>query len=154
MKINLGCGADIRHNYMNIDRIPITNLPNSIFQQGDISNLDWFCQNESIEEILALKVLQCFNINNLSDIINAWKCKLSQDGVLKISIIDALSVCTDFARTTLDIHHFNQIIFNNDGTNLCCIDSHYLQQILKENNFKILTSKFAGPEFYVEAQKC
>ena len=51
MKLNLGCGQDIRHNYINVDREAVPNLPDTLFRQGDIRDLDWLCGDEYVEEI-------------------------------------------------------------------------------------------------------
>ena len=77
MKLNLGCGEDIREGYCNID---IRNLPSVM--RADVCALPF--RDESVDEILALDVYEHISYLKSQDLLDHWVSKLKSGGVLVI----------------------------------------------------------------------
>lgn len=80
MRLNLGCGADRRQGYLNVDvRDDVADLA------ADITNLD-FADDGSAEEILALDVLEHFPASRTADILAEWRRVLDYNGTLIVRV--------------------------------------------------------------------
>jgi hypothetical protein len=61
MKLNLGCGTDLRQDYLNVDFMGPKYIPFDMgFQLTDLSQLPWPWEDDSIEGILMLDFLEHF----------------------------------------------------------------------------------------------
>jgi len=71
MKLNLGCGPDIKEDYINIDTCPIDER---VVKQ-DIRNLDF--PPESVDEIYAKDIIEHMSIEEFENAIQNWSkiCK-------------------------------------------------------------------------------
>ena len=87
MKINLGCGDDIKEGYMNIDVLPESdkfNLDeNTTYSQADVTNLLWLPVND-VEEIFARDVIEHIPIPRLRNALKTWHMVLRPGGKLII----------------------------------------------------------------------
>jgi predicted SAM-dependent methyltransferase len=155
MKLNLGCGTDIRIGYINIDRLPLGKPP--MFKQGDFSNLDWLTQDESVEEIIAIDCLEYLSIHNVKPAIMNWAQKLCQNGIIKILIPDCHVMAIMFGNGQYGLEDFLRIMFGQQQDNdnrMSAIDALTLCSYLTEAGLKISTKRYEGIAFYVEAVKC
>ena len=84
LKLNLGCGEDIREGYHNID---IRNLPNVIV--ADVNDLPY--ENNSIDEILASDIYEHISHRKSLELLQHWSDLLKPGGVLIIR-----SPCLDY----------------------------------------------------------
>lgn len=85
MKLNLGCGRDIRQGYVNIDLHPGLGVD----EVADLSKFPWFWNDESVDEILMLDFLEHFPYNQTDKILSeAWRI-LKMGGELTIQVPDA-----------------------------------------------------------------
>jgi len=156
MRLNLGCGNDIRSGYVNVDLLPAgQNAPHN-YKQGDMRTLDWLTENDTVEEIVALDCLEYVENNVTDDMLVNWVTKLQKNGTLKILIPDCYSVAKAFAQGQLNINEYSQIIF---GTNISTdkrvsvLDSQTLINVLQKLGLTIKLKRYDGIAFYVEACK-
>ncbi len=89
MKINLGCGLDIRDGYLNVDFRP---LHKSIFV-ADLSVFPWQFEDNSATEILMLDFLEHFPYATTYRILMECYRVLAFDGEVVIQVPDALHTC-------------------------------------------------------------
>lgn len=157
MRLNLGCGTDIRAGHLNIDRLSPNQAPPDIYQQGDISSLDWLTENNMVEEILAIDCLDYLPINVIKQTLINWAQKLTINGVLKIKVSDCHLTAKAFFQGQLNLQEYLQIIFgtqNNNDNRLSAIDTVTLLNILQEIGLTISLKRYEGVAIYVEAIKC
>jgi len=156
MRLNLGCGHDIRSGYINVDLLPGgQNAPDN-YRQGDIKTLDWLVENGVVEEIVALDCLEYVESNMLTEMLTNWVTKLCNGGTMKVLIPDCYSVAKAFAQGQLSLDEYSQITF---GTNISTdqrvsvLDSQTLINILQKLGLTIKLKRYDGIAFYVEARK-
>ena len=80
IKFNLGCGKDIKKEYINVDLFSI----DPRVKKHNVENLDDIAINESVDEILALDVLEHISYNKTIDVLKNWYSKLRFGGKLII----------------------------------------------------------------------
>lgn len=156
MKLNLGCGADIRSGYINIDIIPQNNMSQDRYRQGDIGSLDWLTEDKTVDEIIALDCLEYLPTNIVKQALTNWAQKLSTGGTLKILVPDCHAVAKAFVQGQFNLQEYSQIIFGTQEGNdnrLTVIDTVTLLSILKEIGLTISLKRYEGIAIYVEATK-
>jgi predicted SAM-dependent methyltransferase len=89
MKLNLGCGSDLRPGYLNVDFLGPKYIPFDMgFQLTDLSKLPWPWEDESIEEILMLDFLEHFPYAQTEKILQeVWRI-LIPGGKVDIQVPD------------------------------------------------------------------
>lgn len=84
LKLNLGCGKDIREGYVNVD---IHNNDPSIVYE-DLSHLPWKWGDESVDEILMLDFLEHFPYSKTVSILEEVHRILKMGGFVDIQVPD------------------------------------------------------------------
>jgi predicted SAM-dependent methyltransferase len=156
MKINLGCGNDIRSGYINIDRLPPNQMPPDVYRQGDIQSLDWLTEDGCVEEILAMDCLEYLPINVVHSAIANWANKLVSGGVLKILVPDCHAVAKAFSSGQLNLSEYLTLMFgtqNDNDKRLSAIDVTTLFETLRNLGLSISLKRYEGVAVYVEATK-
>ncbi len=155
MKLNLKCGNTIRSGYLNIDLIPNTNLSTEIYRQGSIECLDWICEDNTVEEILATDALYYILYSDLSATIQNWSQKLLNNGTLKIAVIDLYTISKMYVQNQLSINEYLSNIFGSKdiGIRMAAIEADMLISILNNCGLIVTVKKYNGAYFYVEAIK-
>ena len=156
MKLNLGCGADIRSGCINVDRLPPNQISPDIYKQGDIQSLDWLTENDTVEEIVALDCLEYLPVDTIKETLINWAQKLIAGGILKILVPDCYAVTQAFSQGQLSLAEYSQITFgtqNNNDNRLSAIDTTTLLSMLRELGLTILLKRYEGIAIYVEAKK-
>lgn len=156
MKINLGCGNDIRPGYINIDRTPQGKVSSDIYRQGDISSLDWLTEDDTVNEIIALDCLEYLPTKTLKQALINWTKKLLSGGVLKILIPDCFVIATSFSQGQFNLEEFSKMLLGTQEGNdnrLSVIDQATLISVLQEIGLTISLKRYEGVAFYVEAIK-
>ncbi len=157
MKLNLGCGTDIRSGYINIDRIPQTQVSADIYKQGDICSLDWLTEDNTVNEIVALDCMEYLPTNMIKQALTNWAQKLSADGILKILVPDCHAVAKAFAQGQFSLEEYSRVIFGTQEGNdnrLSTIDTATLLNLLEGIGLTIQLKGYEGVAIYVEAMKC
>ncbi len=156
MKFNLGCGADIRSGYINIDRLPQKQIPQDIYRQGDITSLDWIAEDNTVDEILALDCIEYLPINSIKESITNWVKKLSKGGILKILVPDCHAIAKAFYQGQFSLQEYSKMTFGTQEGNdnrLAIIDAATLLSVLQEVGLTISIKRYEGVAIYVEATK-
>jgi predicted SAM-dependent methyltransferase len=79
MKLNLGCGADRRNGYVNVD------LRSEVADYiADVSDLPF--PDASVDEILASDILEHFPSSRISAIVEGWRRVLVDGGTLTVRV--------------------------------------------------------------------
>lgn len=156
MKLNLGCGNDVRNGHLNIDRFPPGQASPDIYRQGDIGSLDWLVEDGTVDEILAIDCLEYLPTAIIKQALTNWAQKLSSGGILKILVPDCHAIAKSFAQGQFNLQEYSQMIFGTQKGNdsrLAVIDAATLLSILKEIGLTILLKRYEGVAIYVEAIK-
>lgn len=151
MKLNLGCGQDVRSGFVNIDRLP---MKAEHCKQGDIQSLDWLVEDSTVDEILAIDCLEYLAAKDIKLAIENWANKLSTGGVMKILVPDGHLVAKSFYQGQLSLQEYQTIIFGtqeNNDNRLSTIDAATLLGILKDCGLTISLKRYEGIAIYVEA---
>ena len=157
MKLNLGCGNDIRsQGYMNID-IEEKPLPQEMYRMGDVTCLDWICEVAEVEDILAIDILQHIRYNRIPDTIRNWVEKLKIGGTIKISFTDIDSISRDYSLEKVSLEAFNDALYgrqtNDNETHRSTLSCSFLLSLLDELNMKVLRRLYDGHVVHIEAEK-
>lgn len=88
IKLNLGCGDDVREEYLNVD----FRKTDPRVQVQDLSKLPWPWQNGSVEEILMFDFLEHFPYAQTVPILFECYRILTDDGTVVIQVPDAKHV--------------------------------------------------------------
>lgn len=157
MKLNLGCGGDLRPGYINIDLAANPAFPADLFRQGDVSSLDWVCPENGAEEILVLDVLRFLPWTQLDQIIGGWISRLAPGGTLTITTPDLHQVAAMIVNDQVDLATAQRTLFGEQmhAGNSCrsAIDAHALCQGLVGAGLAITAKRYDRGMFYVEAVK-
>jgi len=81
VKINLGCGNDIRSGYINIDRF---NNTGEVDLKSDLGALPFI--DGSVDEIFTSHVFEHIGINDIYSVVEEWKRVLKVNGKLEIRV--------------------------------------------------------------------
>jgi len=157
MKINLGCGDDIRSNgFINIDLQQITD-DSEIFKRGDVTNLDWVCEDDSVEEVVALNILQYLNMKQCSDSLNNWHKKLKKNASIKILLPDFRYINREFNNGQISlgdmlVSTYGMQSHENDYVR-CGLDKKLMLNLLENIGFNVSSIRYEGVSLYIQAEK-
>ncbi len=136
-KLNLGCGLDIRGDYINIDLFS----DNPLVVYGDVRQLE--LQDNTVDEILASDILEHFPHAQTDAILKEWARVLKPDGLLEIRCPSLKLQAKAYIRGDWDADIASYMIFGgqtNPG-NFHCVgfDEISIQKHLEKAGFKIIS---------------
>jgi len=146
IKLNLGCGQDIKDGYINIDTCPFNNK----VVIDDIKNLS-FAPN-SIDEIYAKDILEHLSLSDAIQSIKNWSniCKPGAKLFIQTTCIDTMIEA--YMNNTWTIEVLNYMLFagknwvdgipKTEDFHKSCYSKNFLEQLLLQNQFKILSIEF------------
>ena len=157
MKLNLGCGNDMRVDYINIDLRPNPGLPADQYQQGDMVNLDWLCGDGTVDEILALGVVQCVPTTGVGLCVRNWMVKLKKEGTLKIAVPDIIGIANAYAKGQMALSDFIKLMYGQQEHEhdffRCGIDRSNLRGLIEQHGATITVIRISDGMLYMEAIK-
>lgn len=154
MKLNLNCGEDVRSGYLNID-LSVRDLSPDLYVSGDVIELDWVCDDNTADEIIAINVLETVSFNLIENMLKNWAKKLSPNGVLKLSIIDLYIVCKLFVEVKITLEDLIGHLWGQNGqVKMSAINRGKLCELIEQKiGLKITLQRYDGIAFYLEAMK-
>lgn len=156
MKLNLKCGQNIRHGYINIDRLPPGQMPPEVYRQGDIGSLDWLAEDNTVDEILAMDCIEYLPTNVVQQAIANWAQKLTVGGTLKILMPDCHAIAKSFAQGQFNLQEYSKMTFGTQesgDSRLSMMDTTTLLDVLHKIGLTISLKRYEGVAIYVEATK-
>jgi len=161
MKLNLGCGARLMTNYLNIDyRKPVCGTEGFEFREADCRDLSFLSDN-SIEEIYAEQLIEHIHPMQIAETLYEWCRVLTLNGKLILIYPDFDKVVHVYQehkdlRTTEDwfwFHRLCYMVLNSTVQNLtkadphrCLITEGFLRLHLAHEGFAVLSCKDFGSD--------
>lgn len=146
MKLNLGCGPDIRDDYINIDTCAL----DSRVVIADIRDLPY--DNSSIDEIYARDILEHLSFNDAKIAIQNWSriCRSGGKLFIQTICIDLMIEAYQSKVWTLEVLNYMLFAGKNwvngiskpEDYHKSCYSKHLLEELLTQNNFLIDTITF------------
>ncbi|MFN3531093.1 MAG: glycosyltransferase [Candidatus Brocadia sp.] len=109
IRLNLGCGTDIRQGYVNIDQRRIK----GVNQIADVSNLPY--KSESVVEVLANDVIEHFPREQTEAVLNEWIRVLRPGGILKIQCPDVRTLANGLISNVIPVNEFSRRIYGGQN---------------------------------------
>lgn len=103
IKLNLGCGKDIKIGYHNIDINPVDNR----IVKSDIINLPQY-QNNSVDEVLLNQVLEHLNNRDLRPALKEWHRIIKKGGKIIITVPNIIGTVKSFLENRLNTLGFSK----------------------------------------------
>jgi predicted SAM-dependent methyltransferase len=130
IKLNLGCGSDIKQGFINID---IRELP-GVNLVTNIENLDKYYTPESVDEINAYDVLEHFSFNKTVGVLTNWISKLKVGGKIIVRVPDLTKIFSRFLENQLPFFEAQRLLFGGQDypSNFHCagFSQEYLEGLL------------------------
>ena len=146
MKLNLGCGQDVRTNYVNID---IQGGPGVI--KGDFKVLDSVqeIKGQKFDEIVAIDVLRHIAPAELGTIIPQWASLLEPGGTIYFESLDynLLGVILQYDQTQTE--QICQLIYPSVGIYNLIEFEAFLKRLGLETQMK----GYTNPSFFITVKK-
>lgn len=133
IQFNMGCGNDIRTDYINID---INQSTKADFHL-DITQIHM--QNIA-NRILAFDILEHFQQSQTIPILQQWYILLKQGGILELRVPDLYNICSEFLKGTLPFFIAQWLIYGGQETpgnfHFAGFTAEYLEGLLIGVGFK------------------
>lgn len=146
MKLNLGCGPDIKEGYVNIDTCPL----DSRVIQKDIRNLDF--PSESVDEIYAKDIIEHMSLSDFREAVKNWSKICKSGAKVFIQTICWDSIIKAYYANVWDLETVIYMLFAGknwvDGVerqedfHKSVYSAELINKILNENNFSIERVEF------------
>jgi autotransporter strand-loop-strand O-heptosyltransferase len=153
IKLNLGCGNDIRSGYVNIDRYNNTGL---VDINSDLGALPF--KNNSVSEILTKHVFEHIGLREIYGVVEEWKRVLNPGGKLELYLPN-LEREVNIWLNTPDDKKWNEVhrIFGSQShkgnSHLCGFNPGSLKSFLERFNFVVEKCE-VGNSGYGEEIQC
>ena len=155
LKLNLGCGNDIRDGYVNID---IRNELNNSVLVGDITNLQY--AENSVDEILALDVYEHISHRRSLHVLQHWSDILKPSGklILRSPSLDVIiEKYYNTAKTASQIKRVIEIIFGGqdypENSHFTICHPIIMKEYLTKCGFVDLSFSYINQNIQIECRK-
>ena len=136
MKLNLGCGEDVRNDYINIDIRPLIGVD----VVADVIYLP--VEDGSVDEILASDIYEHITYHKSRELLTHWVGKLKKGGLLVIRTpcLDKIVEFCNRAETLVTIEEIIAAIFGGqdypENTHLTICQTALMKKYLREAGVK------------------
>lgn len=155
IKLNLGCGKDIRDGYTNMDIDPMSDK----VVKHDVEDLSDFADN-TVSEILAFDIIEHVPLRKINPTIKEWCRVLCPGGKLVIQTPDIEVIFNDYYRQAragnITWARFSGIIHGKDEpfqTHYVSLSFQWLKEILEQYNMTVVTREKIAQNMKVIAAK-
>jgi len=156
VKLNLGCGNDIKEGYINIDKYNNTGL---VDIKADLGSLPF--EDESVDEIYTSHVFEHIGLLDIYSVITEWRRVLRNDGRLVMRLPDLETEVKAWLKTDDDkkwgeVHRIFGSQSHPGNTHLCGFNAGSLKSFLESFDFKVEKIGIGqgyGPELQTTAIK-
>lgn len=157
IKLNLGCGNDIKRGYINIDRY---NNTKNVDMNADLGSLPF--KNNSVDELYTSHVFEHIGINDIYPVLEEWRRVLKLNAKLILRLPNLEKEVKIWLEASDDKKWFEVIrIFGSQShpgnTHLCGFNMGSLKSFLERFNFEVEDIKLGnsghGEEIQCVARK-
>jgi hypothetical protein len=152
MKINLNCEQNILNGYVNVSNNPETTADVHVEKYDDLSRI---VKTESaVDEIYINDLLQLYNPDDVSKVMQYWRSLIKDGGVLKIKFFTITHMARLFYQRRLSIGEFHSFVFGSAYENKALVDIDLVKKLLPPLKLRpeIISVNSAGLA-YIEAIK-
>lgn len=137
IKLNLGCGNDIKKDYINIDKY---NNTGRVDLKADIGVLPF--DDGTVDEIFTSHVFEHISINDMYAVINEWRRVLRDDGRLILHLPNLEHEINIWLQATddkkwLEVHRIFGSQSHPGNTHFCGFNQGSLKSFLETFNFYV-----------------
>lgn len=105
MKLNLGCGPDIKEGYINVDIRPLPGVD----LVADICSLS--LEPESVDKIVAYDVLEHISFLLTSMVLHSWIELLKPGGTIVVRVPDLAKILDRFVNSKLPTFEAQRLVY-------------------------------------------
>lgn len=155
MKLNLGCGNNIKEGYINID---VYDNPN--VKKCDIRDLGCF-ENESADEIYARDVIEHLTLDDAKKALKEWIRVLKHGGAFFIQTVNLDKQIEAYQKGVWSLEDFNYMVFAGINWSDGCVRSEdfhkstftidSLKNLLNDNGINIISVNCDEIDQYIKA---
>lgn len=142
MKLNLGCGGDIREGWVNIDLF--VDIPG--VTKADICDLQ--LPPDSVDYIIAQDVIEHISHRRVKDVFRSWVKLLAQKGQIEIRCPDSEAQCRALLNKTWDSAVFSYMMFgaqdHTGNEHRCGWTQRDLLDLYQNNGLRVLQCELVG----------
>ena len=156
MKINLlKTNLEPLYGYINIS--PHATPDQKDIAAGDILSLDHILDAGEAEELLALDIIDFIPYNLIDHVLSGWISKLAHKGEMVVGGVETYSLCKAFAAGSIELAHFNGLVFGDGSTPWSQKKFIYGMDFLKtcfvQKGLKLLDIKISNLRYSIRAQR-
>ena len=157
VRINLGCGNDIKPDYINVDKY---NNTGNVDYQWDLSKLE--VEDESVDEIYTSHVFEHIEINDVYSVLEEWERVLRPGGeiIMRLPNLETevkIWLDTPDDRKWFEVHRIFGSQSHEGNTHFSGHNPESLKSLIERFNFKVTSlgvgNRGHGEEIQLTAQK-
>jgi predicted SAM-dependent methyltransferase len=114
MKLNLGCGADFRAGWLNVDLRPLYREGQE-FVCADLCHLDSRVPDGEVSQIVARHVLQFISWRDVDAVLCCLAHKLRRGGTLEVQVPDLEAAMHDYVRDQESLPGLQRKLYGTQG---------------------------------------
>jgi len=139
MKLNLGCGKDVKQGYINIDCRKLHGIDIVLDLEREKLPYD----DNSIDEILAKDIVEHFSFRNVENVLKEWHRVLKPDGLLVIQTPDFEQIASKFYEGKIaDWYRLSFWLYGaqdyQENLHKCIFTKRELTKLLNQIGFEIM----------------
>lgn len=142
MKLNLliNNAPNIRSGFVNLD--PYANGEDDRIV-GDFKNLGEHCEQAECQELVALDILDKFDVTEVESVLDHWLSRLAKGGVATLNFPDLQFVTYKYSMGEMSIEDAN-VLLHGPPTRLCSLALSQVSQTVRSKGFSIVQQRYDG----------
>lgn len=156
MKVNLGCGADIRTGYLNLESTG-TPVPENLPEGAEVIRTDLGTLpdigDNTVTHMVAGYTLNRFPMGIIPTVLTNWIKKLASGGDIYFENTDSQAIGQIMLFEQAGPAEINQVLFGREAPFRCTFTVGWLEQAIKNLGLNLVEKGLAGPSHYLRAVK-